>query len=253
MHPVLSAILGGMQADLARMDNVAANIVNAQTVGYKREWMAALPFAARVDDATSATDAGATASARVLVQADLRPGTLRATGQGLDLALSGPGWFEVRTAHGTAYTRQGNFRRDAQGRIVTQAGDAVMGLGGEIQLAGGVPVVDAQGRVFDTAADVAVPLAARTPVGQLKLVQFEGSGPLQRLEGGLVLPAGEPVLAPEGSAEIRQGFLENANVSQMHEMVELLQTVRHMESMQKVALGYDEMLGTTIRRLGEGA
>ena len=114
-------------------------------------------------------------------------------------------------------------------------------------------IIDAQGRVFDTAADVAVPLAARTPVGQLKLVQFEGSGPLQRLDGGLVLPAGEPVLAAEGSTEVRQGFLENANVSQMHEMVELLQTVRHMESMQKVALGYDEMLGTTIRRLGEGA
>jgi flagellar basal-body rod protein FlgG len=215
--------------------------------------MAALPFATRVDDATASVDVAEPANARVLVQADLRPGTLRATGQKLDLALSGSGWFEVRTAQGTAYTRQGNFRLDAQGRIVTQAGDAVIGLGGEIQLAGDAPVIDAQGRVFDTAADVAVPLAGRTPVGQLKLVQFEGSGPLRRLEGGLVLPAGEPVLAPEGSAEIRQGFLENANVSQVREMVELLQTLRHMESLQKVALGYDEMLGTTIRRLGEGA
>jgi len=50
---------------------------------------------------------------------------------------------------------------------------------------------------------------------------------------------------------VRQGFLENANVNSMQEMVDLMQTMRHFESMQKVALGHDEMMGAAIRRLGE--
>jgi flagellar basal-body rod protein FlgG len=240
MDPVLSAVLGSMHADMARLERVGMNLANVQTPAYKRELVSATPFAARVDAATDA----------LAVHTDQRAGTLKATGQSLDLALTGPGWFEVMTPHGTAYTRQGNFRLDAQGRLVTQDGHPVMGLGGEIVLLQGTPHIDTAGRVFEALApgvkkDV-------SPIAQLKLVQFDAAAPLQKLGGGLVGMSGEARPAPEGT-QVQQGFLENSNVSHMQEMVRLLETMRHMETLQKVAVGYDEMLGNALRKLGENS
>jgi flagellar basal-body rod protein FlgG len=232
-----------MQTDMARMERVAMNIANAQTPGYKREVVAAPAFAAQLSAAADALS----------VHTDQRPGTLKATGQALDLALSGPGWFEIATPEGIAYTRHGRFHVDAQGRLVTQQGHPVMGEGGEIVLLHGNATINVAGRVFEgtTEAGPAGQRAALAPAAQLKLVQFDAAAPIRRLGEGLVLPQGEPAPARPGALQVRQGFLENSNVSHLHEMVRLLETVRHMESLQKVALGYDEMLGTSIRKLGE--
>lgn len=238
MDPVLSAVLGSMHADMARLERAGMNLANVQTPGYKRELVTAPAFGARVD-------AGASA---IAVHTDPRPGTLKATGQSLDLALTGPGWFEVSTPQGLAYTRQGNFRMDAQGRIVTQEGHPVMGTAGPIVLLQGAPVIDPAGRVFEAIAPGVKKDAAA--VAQLRIVQFSPATPVQRLGHGLHLVRGEVLPATEGT-QVQQGFLENSNVSHMHEMVRLLETMRHMESLQKVALGYDEMLGTSIRKLGE--
>jgi flagellar basal-body rod protein FlgG len=238
MDTILSAVLASMQADMARMDRVAMNIANVQTPGYKREVVTSVPFGTRVDAASAPQPA---------VHTDSRPGTLKATGQGLDLALAGPGWFEVQTPQGLAYTRNGHFRLDAAGRLVTQQGHAVMALQGEIVLASGAAVVDAEGRIFEAPGGAREP----TPVAQLKVVQFEPAAAVQRLGDGLVLPTGTPILAAGTAVRVQQGFLENANVSQLHEMVRLVETARHFETLQKVALGYDEMLGASIRKLGE--
>lgn len=238
MDPVLSAVLGSMHADMARLERAGMNLANVQTPGYKRELVSATAFGARVDAGTSA----------VSVHTDQRPGTLKTTGQALDLALAGPGWFEVSTPQGPAYTRQGNFRLDTQGRIVTQEGHPVMGTAGPIVVQQGMPVVDSAGRVFEAAAPGAKKDAAA--VAQLRIVQFGPATPVQRLGDGLHLVRGEILPAIDGT-QVQQGFLENSNVSHMHEMVRLLETMRHMESLQKVALGYDEMLGISIRKLGD--
>ncbi len=250
MNEVLSLVLGSMHADLARLDRVAMNLANVQTPGYKRQLALALPFAARVEGAGANAVGGPQPAPLPATHTDLRPGTLKATGQPLDLALAGPAWFEVATPHGVAYTRQGDFRLDARGRLVTRQGHAVMGVAGEIQLLQGAPVIDRAGRVFESAA-AAGPGAA--PVAQLKLVQFDPDASVEPLGEGLVTVRGEPVAATEGATPVQQGFLENSNVSQMQEMVRLMESVRHLEAMQKVATGYDEMLGTSIRRLGEGS
>ena len=234
MDAVLASVLGSMQVDMARMDRVAMNIANTQTPGYKRELVAATSFSARVE------------AAALTVHTDPRPGTLKATGQPLDFALAGPGWFEVATPQGSAYTRQGNFRLDASGRLVTQQGHPVMGVGGEIVLPSGTPSVDANGRLF-----VSGERQEASAIGRFKVVQFPSGTAMQRLGGGLVAMQGAPAPVPEGSSLVQQGFLENSNVSHMHEMVTLLSTVRHLETLQKVALGYDEMLGASIRKLGE--
>jgi flagellar basal-body rod protein FlgG len=252
MHPILSLVLASLQADLGRVDRVAMNIANAQTVGYKREVASAVSFPEQVEG--GAQPLNASAPVRLAVHTDPRPGTLQATGLDLDLALVGSGWFEVMTAQGPAYTRQGNFRLDASGRLVTQQGDPVMGTAGEIRLQHGAPVIDAAGRVFEGTLPGGDPGAATaTPIAQLKVVQFDPGASIERRGDALVQVQAEPVLAAEGSVQVRQGFLENANVSPMQEMVQLMQTLRHLESMQKVAVGYDEMLATSIRRLGEGS
>jgi flagellar basal-body rod protein FlgF len=253
MNEVLPLVLGSMHQAMTRLDTVAMNLANTQTAGYKRRIAVALPFAARLASSGDVPSAGAGAAGQAAaVHTDQRPGTLKATGQNLDLALTGPGWFEVATEHGPAHTRQGDFRLDAAGRLVTRRGQPVMGLGGEIHLLQGPVTVDAAGRVFEGAAG-GKRRADAAPVAQLKLVQFEPRAAAHPLGDGLVQVQGEPASAGAEAPRVQQGFLENANVDPTHEMVQLLQSVRQMETLQKVATAYDEMLATSIRRLGEGA
>lgn len=251
MNEILSVVLASMHADLARVERAAMNLANAQTPAHKREVFAATPFATRLAAAgsTASADHAREAGGLTAVHLDQRAGTLRTTGQSLDLAIVGEGWFEIATAQGPAYTRQGNFRLDARGRLVTQQGLPVMGLGGEIQLPHGAPVIDAAGRVFD--GQPSAGRQASTPIAQLKVVQFERAAPMQRLGDGLYAPSGGSLPAREGAVQVQQGMLENSNVSHMQEMVRLMESVRHFESLQKAVTGYDEMLAAGIRRLGE--
>jgi flagellar basal-body rod protein FlgF len=251
MNEILSLVLGSMQSDVTRLERTGMNIANAGTVGYKREIVTGMPFAARVSVGVEPTTPGAAAPAPVAVRFDQRPGTLKATGQSLDVALSGPGWFEIAGDQGVTYTRQGSFRLDARGRLVTQQGHAVMGTAGEIQMPGGAAVIDSAGRIFDPAAPAGSGRAQA--VAQLKVVQFEGGARMDRAGEGRFRIEGDAAALPETLVQVQQGFLENSNVSHMHEMVRLMETMRHMETMQKVAIGYDDMLATSIRKLGEGA
>jgi flagellar basal-body rod protein FlgF len=257
MNEVLSIALQGMQHDMAKVERVGINLANIQTPGYKREVLAGMPFAQRLNAAQAQAEGRSVAHAAVPTPGtfvDQRPGTLKATGQSLDVALAGPGWFEVSTPQGPAYTRQGNFRLDAQGRLVTVQGYPVMGVGGEIQLPHGMPVIDPQGRVVEGSLPGAAPVGSGgAPVAQLKVVVFEAKAPLEKLGEGLVSAGGAPSIASDGQVDVRQGYLENSNVSSMQEMVQLIQAMRHFESMQKVALGYDEMIGVAVRKLGETA
>lgn len=261
MQEVLALALQSMQQDMQRLDRTGMNLANALTPGYQREVAAARPlrlgqpsFAALVG-ASSVEDLPAQGPRSVLgtgllVQTDQRPGTLRSTGQSLDVALAGPGYFEVNTPDGPAYTRQGQFRLDGQGRLVTAQGHPVMGRGAEIYLPSGQLRIDAQGNIFD-ARSMAGGGRNDRPVAQLKVVEAGPPWQPRRLGDGLMALDGQPAQLADADIRIQQGFLENSNVSSMHEMVQLMQTMRHFESMQKVALGYDEMTGQAIRKLGE--
>lgn len=251
---VLATALGAMRQDMAKLDRIAMNLANALTPGYKREVVVARPFEKLVGslEQASAPLQGAQPAA-FQVFADVRPGTLKSTGQGLDVALSGPGYFEVSTEQGPAYTRQGNFQLDARGRLVSAQGNPVMGKGGEIFLNGSAPIIDASGNVFEgrrSGSGVSKGENAQS-VGQLKVVQFEDVRLVQRSGDGMVTGSAPPVAVQDADVQIRQGYLENSNVNSTLEMVQLIQTMRHFESMQKVAQGYDEMTGTAVRKLGE--
>lgn len=250
MQQVLALALGSMQNDMKRLDQVAMNLTNAATSGYKRGLVVQqgpAPFTAAMDAATAATPITSAAAPLLSFAMDARAGTFRGTGQSLDLAVAGSGYFEIAAEGGPAYTRQGDFRADAQGRLVTVQGRPVMGLAGEVFLSTQRPVVSATGVVTERVGDV------DRAVGQIKLMRYpEGVVP-DRLGDGLLAPVDGMTQVATDDVQLRQGSIENSNVNAAQEMTQLLQTMRHFESMHRVAQSHDEMLGTAIRRLGENS
>ena len=245
MQDVMAMTLQAMQADATRLDRVGVNLANVTTPAYKRELAiqrtaagSHSTFASLVETQASPRDGSDLAA--VVVTRDMRVGTLKSTGQPLDFALTGHGFFEVSTPTGPAYTRHGQFQLDARGRVVTAQGDAVMGTGGDIVLAA-PPVVDATGAFTEDGRVVA----------KLRVVDFEAAETMDRLPGGLYAAGDKVATSDDQAADVRQGYLENTNVDPMREMTDLIRTMRHFESMQRVVQGYDDMLGTAIRKLGD--
>ena len=266
MADAYAITLASMHQDMTRLNHVASNLANVSTPGYKREAVAVQPFVDVVDgllgQVTGSThdvmasgvlaDNGSQAPGALQIRHDMRPGTLKMTGEPLDVALTGDGFFEVSTPTGPAYTRQGNFRLDGQGRLVTAQGYPVMGKGGDIYLNTQTPSIDAQGAITepDTMAGPNAPPRG-VPVAELRIVQFDHPERLTSLGNGLMAGSDRATTVADGGAQIRQGALENANVDSMQEMMELMRTMRHFESMQKIAQGYDEMLGISLQKLGD--
>lgn len=265
MSDILSVSLHSMHQDMSRLDQIAINIANLATPGFKRQAIAALPFGDMVNglDQLDKGDAApsALASARTLpgrpaengmaLLTDLHGGTLRATGAALDLAIDGQGFFEIATQNGLAYTRQGNFKIDARGRLTTLDGDPVMGKSGDIFLTTSAPSIDNQGNITEQVAVSGAAGQTNMTVGQLKLMQFEDEKSLAPTGRGLYRGTGAATPLNNTEVKIRQGYVENANVSSLQEMMQLMQTMRHFESMQKTAQGYDDMIGAAIKKLGD--
>lgn len=270
MQEILAITLQSMQHDMRQLDNVATNLANALTPGYQRSVGSNRPlastgttFAALVDGAgkTQGEASPISAASPFQIKIDQRPGSLKQTGQSLDIALAGPGYFEINTSAGPAYTRQGSFHLDARGRLVTAQGQPVMGKGGEIFLNNDHPAIDPVGNLYDQDKSVRasmspaplVPQAAsmQQALDQLKVVQPEASTEMTRLSNGLMQASGPMAMLKDGDIQLKQGFLEGSNVEPRQEMVQLIQTMRHFESMQKVSQGYDDLMGQAIRKLGD--
>lgn len=249
--------LQALQADQARVAQVSTNLANALTPGYRRAATLGRPLdaSARFEAVLRQLQAEPAAASRPGLAGiaastpseiasplwrDFRAGSLRATGQPLDLALEGPGWFEIATAGGPAYTRNGAFHLDAQGRLVDAQGRPVMGEGGEIVLSR-TPTIGADGTVREDGRVVA----------RLRIVAFDDPRTLVPAAGGVYASAsaGRPVAA--GEVPLRQGHLENANVQPLREMVDLMQAIRRFEAVHRALQIHDELLGTGIRKLGE--
>ena len=247
MQPIWSISLHAMQNDGNQVDRIASNMANATTPGYRREIAVQRPFAEVTNQMLTATQLVAArdlppAADTMNLGRDQRPGTLRSTGRPMDVALTGPGYFEILTPDGPAFSRQGQFAVDERGRLVTETGlHPVSGMDGEIQLSPGSVVIDANGRLLQD---------GRT-VGQLKVIAADAGVAAQSIGQGLyLLDAPARPLSPD-QIQLKQGFVENSNVDTAHEMVQLMKHMRHFESMYRMAQAYDDMLGTAVRKLGD--
>jgi flagellar basal body rod protein FlgG len=237
---IVAATEMGMLDDAERLRIISNNLANVGTVGFKRQLAVSPSFDQQLLQSAPRTQAGDRAGSVLTAYTDRSAGTLTHTGNPLDLALEGDAYFVIDTGLQEAYTRQGTFRLDADGQLVTASGEKVVTTEGDVRLTSPAPSIDAQGNIRDNGA----------VVGQLKLVTVNNPQSLLETGNGLYTATDSTVAAPADSARVRQGYTEAANVMTMNEMIKMIETVRHFEASQKMLQGYDAMLDRAITDLG---
>ena len=171
-------------------------------------------------------------------------GELKATGAKTDVAIEGPGFFEVQLPNGArAYTRDGEFQLNAQSQLTTKQGLLVLGEGGPLQFDPNTGPISISSNGEISQADGAK--------GTLKIVNFNNPKLLTQVGGGM-FEARDPNLQPVTGAKatVRQGWLEGSNTSTPMEMANLITAMRSFEANQKVVQMHDERLGRIITELG---
>jgi flagellar basal-body rod protein FlgG len=214
----------GMLAEQRRQEQIANDLANAATPGYKADRSASAAFGELL---LGRSDDGAAVGRQSLrvgiaeIRTDFTPAPSKETGEPLDFAIDGPGFFAVQTPAGIRYTRNGQFTADAQGRLVTPQGNPVLGAGGPLQ-------VSADGRVDP----------ARLRVVNLAAPRKEGDN----------LVAGTPAGGPAGRA--RAGALEGSGADSTRAMVDMIASMRAFEAGQKTIQTIDATLEKAANRVG---
>ena len=232
--------------DLARMQVVSQNLANVATTGYRADIAATRLFQPELLRAQGELllAPGDTLTPRIEAFTSHLDGTVRYTGNPLDVALNGDAFFAIETPDGEAYSRDGAFQLSPAGQLINATGYPVLSTSGLLRVGTPTPRIDQQGNVFD----------GEDFLGQLKLVRFRNPELLTRAGSGYVLPArGQYALAAEVEEEnlARQAYLENSNVQMSSEVVRMMEILQHFRSSQNVIRGYDEMLNSAIRTIAE--
>ncbi len=254
MYRALSIAASGMRANQLQIDVTANNLANVSTTAFRRsraDFADLLYQNLRRPGAPNAD--GGQAPAGMQVGSGVRPvatvrmltgGELRQTGNELDIAIEGNGYFAVMRPNGeVAYTRAGNFQLDRDGQIVTPDGYPL-----EPQVS--VPS-DAVSVTISEDGTISVLQAGDTEpteVGRLELTVFPNQAGLEALGNNLfrqTAASGQPMEGPpgeEGRGTLRQGFLEGSNVQVVSEMIDLITGQRAYEVNSKVVKASDDML-----------
>ena len=210
-----------------RQEVASNNLANASTDGFKAERV----FGQMLGDATTA--------ARTAT--DLRTGTLRDTFNPLDLALGGEGFFVVGTPNGERYTRGGSFQLDADRQLVDAQGNVVLGEQGPIVLPQGAVSVDRAGVVSVDGKEAA----------RLRLERPAAGAPLPHEGGTLFVPDGSGRPVAVADRRVRQGALEESNVSPIGSLVDMIAVQRAYAAVQKAVTTLDAVRGTAVSDLGK--
>src|SRR5580693_9659052 len=255
MLRALYSAASGMSAQQNNLDNIANNLANSSTAGFRARRLQfqdliyqnlVMPGAAATEQTTLVAGLqiglGTRTAASEVVQLQ---GDLSATGNPLDLAIQGNGFFQVTLPAGdTAYTRSGEFHMDAQGNVVTADGNP---LTPGITIPPGVTsiTVGSDGTVSVTQAGQ----QAAQQVGSIQLALFPNAGGLNSVGSNLFLAttaSGDPIVGAPGSAEglgtLQQGMLEQSNVDIVSKFVQLIVAQRAYESNSRVVTSADQML-----------
>jgi flagellar basal-body rod protein FlgF len=231
------------QINLRReLDIVANNLANVDTAGFKFE-----SLMEKTNPAYPARTAGAPGPVKFVlgdgVGRDFSQGGLRQTGSPLDVAIEGDAFFAVSTAEGDRYTRDGRFRLDEQGRLVTQDGAPLQGDGG-----GDITIDPEKGPVL-IAADGVISQGDER-VGKIGVVRFDNRSVLEKAGDNLFRNTANaaPVAAPD--VKVRQGMLESSNVKSIVEVTKLIEISRAYERMAKMMDSSAELSRRSIERMG---
>lgn len=245
----------GMSAEQKRLDIITNNLANASTVGYKKDGISNQSFdevlTLKIRDTSEGNHSRPIGNMSLGVKlgeayTHYTQGPLRETGNALDLAIEGDGFFTIRTngndgAEGLRYTRDGTFTQTRDGNITDVYGNSLLGMGGEIV----VPVetndiaISNEGYVF----------ADGQYIDQLQLAYFENSESLEKVGNSMYQTTGATIEG-EGNSLIHQGFTEQSNVNVVSEMVNMIAITRAYEANQKVIQTIDRTLDSAANSIG---
>ena len=244
----------GLDAQDMRMRVISNNLANVNTTAFKRDRASFQTLAYQVVTAPGAASTSQTQYATginmgtgVRIQGTNRietQGSLQTTGNALDMALDGDGYFQVTMPDGTlAYTRAGNFSRSAQGLLVTSEG---------YQVVPGITIPEgATSITVGSDGTVSATLQGQTEasqIGQIQVATFPNSAGLQAKGDNYLIETSASGAANLGNpgelgrGTIRQGMLEGSNVNVVEELVDMIETQRAYEVNSKMISATDEML-----------
>lgn len=219
-YAACTALMARSQA----LDTVANNLANTSTPGYRAHHDIFSSVLARASMGHLSNINQAINNYGILggSQLDLSQGNLERTGNDLDLAIEGKGFFVVQTAAGQVYTRNGNFHVSTAGQLVTSEGDAVLGQQGPIPIVGGPVSISADGTISINGA----------VAGSIKMVEFPTGTQLESVgKTYYSAPANSATTATQSL--IQQGTLESSNANPVTGAVELVAVQRYAELMQR--------------------
>jgi flagellar basal-body rod protein FlgF len=233
----------------ARMDVLTNNIVNAETIGYKKDSLISSSFESvlieRINDpyvVNQSREVGPYSFGTHIdeVSTDYTQGNMESTGKQTDLAISGEGFFAIGTPEGEIYSRSGAFSVDSQGYLVNGDGYFVLGEDGPLNVGFGDFAVDSNGVVT----------ADGEEKGIVRIVDFQEATVLRKQGDNLYYSYGGETPAEAENAKIMQGFQESSNVDIASEMVDMMTVYRAYEANQKILTMTDETLGLAVNNLG---
>jgi flagellar basal-body rod protein FlgG len=239
-----------------RLEILSNNLANTNTVGFKQDQTHFQTYYLSNLERpnTPLTDRESTQApafwSRLNMFTDHTSGPLKNTGNRLDLAINGRGFFCVQAPQGLQYTRRGDFSIGVNGLLVTHQGWPVLGENGEITIDSQAALTDPDGHEFlvDDSGNVSVDGSI---IDKLRIVDFENTDSLEKIGDTSFKPRSPN--AVESTAKeftVSQGVVELSNVNALQMMTELIEVHRGYESYQKIIRSIDEVNSKVINEVG---
>jgi flagellar basal body rod protein FlgG len=233
MEPGVYSAGSSLVANLRAQEVTAHNLANINTPGFRRRLALFHPFQAQL----AAAQPSGTQVDEVVI--DFAPGPVQQTGNPLDVALEGEGFFVLRGPSGYLYSRKGNFALGADGTVVDSVGRPLLAEGGgELKIPNETREirVDSRGQVF----------ADKTSVGRIWVADVpKPRAFVPAAYTAFTLPAGAPPATTVENPTVVQGALEGSNTNAVDEVVSMIVTLRSFEAAQRVLHAIDESLKQT--------
>ena len=229
-----------------RLDILSNNLANVNTVGFKEdkahfELLETEPVSPSEADAAPTIEPYIAGDPSLEYYVNFSQGPLRHTENPLDLAIEGDGFFNIQTPEGVQYTRKGNFVLGEGGILVTPEGYPVLGQSGNIQLEGGTITIGGDGSIQ----------VDGNTVDTLNVTRFPDAQQLEKTGESLFLAVdGGASGTPAENFEIKQGYVELANVDPVRGMVEMIEALRVFEAYQKILETLDEVDSQAVGEVG---
>lgn len=220
---------------VAKLENATNNLANASTIGFKEEYLRSIAQ----NDLMNQQENQVPVDSHSI---NMSQGMIQQTGNALDVALDGDGFFAIQTKDGELYTRKGNFHLNKNSEIVTSAGEPVLGDRGPIVAKGKNINIDQQGLITVDGGQI----------GKLKVVTFDQPKMLERAGNGVFSAPAAAGVKVKDNPQVVSNSVELSNVNAVQQMVTMIEIQRTMETYQKLIqtiTDQDKISTTRVGRL----